>query len=115
MTRLGVRALADPLPHDGRHSVLSHRHAVERVGDLHGALLVRDDDELTGCPQLLEHAEEAAEVATIFGEACCVPIHYEGWSHFREGKDDVTRAFQRRGLSSRLRWLPRGEPVELAP
>ncbi|MBK8596042.1 MAG: MBL fold metallo-hydrolase [Holophagales bacterium] len=60
-------------------------------------------------------AEEAAEVAAIFGGACCVPIHYEGWSHFREGKDDVTRAFQRRGLSSRLRWLPRGEAVDLAP
>jgi L-ascorbate metabolism protein UlaG (beta-lactamase superfamily) len=58
-------------------------------------------------------AEEAAEAAELLGRPVCHPIHYEGWSHFREGKADVERAFARRGLSGLLSWLPRGEPVAL--
>ena len=40
------RAALHTLPDDGGDAVLSHRHPVQRVGDLHRALLVRDDDEL---------------------------------------------------------------------
>ena len=46
--------LAHALADDGRDAVLAHRDAVERVGDLHRALLVRDDDELARLAQVLE-------------------------------------------------------------
>jgi L-ascorbate metabolism protein UlaG (beta-lactamase superfamily) len=40
-----------------------------------------------------------------------VPIHFEGWSHFTEGRDEVEQAFAQAGLTDRLVWLPRGERV----
>lgn len=58
-------------------------------------------------------AEEAVETARLLGEADIHPIHYEGWSHFREGRAEVERAFARHGLETRLRWLTVGEPCEV--
>lgn len=58
-------------------------------------------------------AEEAAEAAEVLGRPACYPIHYEGWSHFREGKADVDGAFSRKGLTGLVNWLPRGEGVIL--
>ena len=52
--RRSARHVADPLGDHRGDTVAAHRHAVERVGDLHGALLVGDDDELAGVAQLLE-------------------------------------------------------------
>src|SRR5690606_42151777 len=59
------RLLAHPLGDDGRHTVPAHRDAVERVGDLHRALLVRHDDELGVLAQLGEDLQEAPEVRVI--------------------------------------------------
>ena len=42
----GGLGLAQPLADHVGHAVAAHRHAVERVGDLHRALLVGDDDQL---------------------------------------------------------------------
>ncbi len=58
-------------------------------------------------------ADEAAEAIDILGRPRCVPIHYEGWSHFREGRASIEKAFALRGLTSCLTWLPPGEPVEM--
>ena len=33
-----------------------------------------------------------------------VPVHYEGWAHFTEGRDDLEAAFAAAGLSDRLQW-----------
>jgi hypothetical protein len=53
MPRLGCvaeharsRRLSEALADDGGYTVASHRHPVEGVGDLHGAFLVSDDDQL---------------------------------------------------------------------
>ena len=40
-----------------------------------------------------------------------VPVHYEGWSHFSQGRAEVERAFA--GSPHDVRWLPPGEPVTL--
>jgi L-ascorbate metabolism protein UlaG (beta-lactamase superfamily) len=40
-----------------------------------------------------------------------VPIHFEGWSHFTEGAEEVARAFAKAGLDERLLWLPRGHRI----
>jgi hypothetical protein len=42
-----------------------------------------------------------------------VPIHYEGWAHFTEGRDVIEHAFAAAGLSERLIWLKAGEPVAI--
>jgi hypothetical protein len=45
-----------------------------------------------------------------------IPIHYEGWQHFREGRDAAEREFARAPDEVRraVRWLPIGEPVDLS-
>jgi L-ascorbate metabolism protein UlaG (beta-lactamase superfamily) len=43
-----------------------------------------------------------------------VPVHYEGWSHFREGRAAAERVLDRApdGTARRVRWLERGIPTE---
>jgi L-ascorbate metabolism protein UlaG (beta-lactamase superfamily) len=59
---------------------------------------------------------EAVELCDALGPRVAIPIHYEGWSHFREGRDAVERAFAAApdGVRASVRWLPVGEPVEIA-
>ena len=54
-------------------------------------------------------AEEGVEVARAMPNAVIVPVHFEGWAHFSEGREEITRAFAAAGLEDRLCWPPRGE------
>jgi L-ascorbate metabolism protein UlaG (beta-lactamase superfamily) len=54
---------------------------------------------------------EAAQAAQLLGDATIIPVHYEGWSHFTEGRAEIERAFAAAGLSPRLRFLPLGKPT----
>ncbi|WP_309231160.1 MBL fold metallo-hydrolase [Nocardia sp. SYP-A9097] len=45
---------------------------------------------------------QAAEAAAILGARRVVPVHYEGWAHFTEGRDDLVAAFAAAGLGDRL-------------
>jgi predicted TIM-barrel fold metal-dependent hydrolase len=54
------------------------------------------------------NAREAVELARLFPDAMIVPVHYEGWSHFKEGRAQVDAAFTAAGLAERLVWLERG-------
>jgi L-ascorbate metabolism protein UlaG (beta-lactamase superfamily) len=59
-------------------------------------------------------AADAVELCRLVDPRRIVPVHYEGWKHFREGRDAVERAFAAApDLAGRVRWLPLGEPVEL--
>lgn len=58
-------------------------------------------------------ATEGVQAARAFPDAVIVPVHYEGWAHFTEGRSEIERAFDAAGLASRLRWLPRGQAVTL--
>jgi len=40
-----------------------------------------------------------------------IPVHYEGWAHFRE--DRATAERELAAAPQEVRWLPIGEPVEL--
>lgn len=60
-------------------------------------------------------ADEAVEAARAFADALVVPLHYEGWTHFSEGRADIERAFVAAGLGHRVRWLPPGEPTIVSP
>jgi L-ascorbate metabolism protein UlaG (beta-lactamase superfamily) len=58
-------------------------------------------------------AKDAVAVARAMPSALVVPVHYEGWEHFSESRDDVERAFADVGLADRLRWLEPGTPTQL--
>jgi L-ascorbate metabolism protein UlaG (beta-lactamase superfamily) len=58
-------------------------------------------------------AAEGARFAKALGEAIIIPIHYEGWTHFTEGRAEIEQAFAAAGLEQRLRFLPFGQPVSV--
>jgi L-ascorbate metabolism protein UlaG (beta-lactamase superfamily) len=64
---------------------------------------------VSGPARYTMNAREAARVATELGLKTLLPIHYEGWKHFREGRTDAERAFAAAGVSDRVRWLPAGQ------
>jgi hypothetical protein len=45
-----------------------------------------------------------------------IPAHYDGWSHFRDGEAGMRTAVRLAApdLRARFRWLPDGEPLDLA-
>jgi L-ascorbate metabolism protein UlaG (beta-lactamase superfamily) len=53
---------------------------------------------------------DAAELASSLGARTVVPLHFEGWAHFREGREAAEAALA--GVDG-VRWLPIGAPVEL--
>jgi len=61
-------------------------------------------------------ATEAVELCESIGPRTAIPIHYEGWKHFRQGREEVEREFAAAPEAFRrsVRWLPLGEPVDLA-
>jgi L-ascorbate metabolism protein UlaG (beta-lactamase superfamily) len=58
-------------------------------------------------------AAEGLEAARALAGATIVPLHYEGWAHFSESRDDIERAFGEAGLSYRLRWMEPAHPTEV--
>lgn len=44
----------------------------------------------------------AAEAARILGARRVVPVHFDGWAHFTEGRDRLVDAFTTAGLADRL-------------
>jgi L-ascorbate metabolism protein UlaG (beta-lactamase superfamily) len=57
----------------------------------------------------------AAAAAAILGPAEIIPAHYDGWTHFSEGRDDLVRAFDDAGLTARLRLADHGTWIPLRP
>jgi L-ascorbate metabolism protein UlaG (beta-lactamase superfamily) len=62
---------------------------------------------ITGPLRFTMTARDAVELLDLIRPRVAIPIHYEGWAHFREGRDEIER------VTDRFRWLPIGEAVEV--
>ena len=69
---------------------------------------------LTGPVRYTMSAGEAVRVTEAMAPHTVVPIHYEGWAHFREGREAIEPAFDAAGLGERVRWLQAGVPSEIS-
>jgi L-ascorbate metabolism protein UlaG (beta-lactamase superfamily) len=69
---------------------------------------------LTGPIKYTFTGAAAAKAAQALGCKTIVPVHYDGWEHFRESRAESERAFEAAGLTPRVRWLKKGEPTEVA-
>ena len=60
-------------------------------------------------------AAQAVELCGLIGPRTVIPIHYEGWKHFRQGREAIEAEFAAAPAEFRrsVRWLPIGEAVEL--
>jgi L-ascorbate metabolism protein UlaG (beta-lactamase superfamily) len=70
---------------------------------------------VTGPLRYTMTAREAVELSGLIRPRTLIPIHYEGWKHFSEGRDAIEREFARapEGFRQCVRWLPLGAGVEL--
>lgn len=66
----------------------------------------------------LHYTMTAAQAVELLGEVkptTTIPVHYEGWKHFREGRAEIEPAFAAAPPAVRdtIRWVPIGEPVDV--
>jgi L-ascorbate metabolism protein UlaG (beta-lactamase superfamily) len=61
-------------------------------------------------------AEEASKLCGLIDPHTVLPIHYEGWKHFRQGRAAAEQAFASApgDLAARVRWLDLGVPTALS-
>jgi L-ascorbate metabolism protein UlaG (beta-lactamase superfamily) len=91
------------------------RAIVERTGEIPIAVLNAGAVQLSKFDgaYLTLSADHAADVAAILGARTVIPLHFEGWTHFTQGPDDLVAAFRGNGLFDRLILLERGQRVEV--
>jgi L-ascorbate metabolism protein UlaG (beta-lactamase superfamily) len=60
-------------------------------------------------------AGDAVELCSLIRPRTIIPIHYEGWQHFVEGREAIERelADAPENVRSAVRWLPIGVATEL--
>jgi L-ascorbate metabolism protein UlaG (beta-lactamase superfamily) len=70
---------------------------------------------VTGPVRYTMTARDAVEVCRLVRPRTAIPIHYEGWKHFREGRDAIEREFEGApaDIRERVRWLTIGAPTEI--
>jgi L-ascorbate metabolism protein UlaG (beta-lactamase superfamily) len=71
---------------------------------------------VTGPVRYTRTARDAVELCGLISPRTAIPIHYEGWKHFRQGREAIEREFGHapEDIRRRIRWLPIGEEVQLA-
>ena len=70
---------------------------------------------ITGPVRYTMTAREAVDLCALLRPRTVLPVHYEGWGHFREGRQAIEDAFAAapEEVGSTLRWLPPGRAVTL--
>ena len=71
---------------------------------------------VTGPVRYTMTAKDAVELCRLINPRTAIPIHYEGWKHFHQGREAIEREFARapEDIRRRIRWLPLGVEVEVA-
>ena len=83
---------------------LSQQFGVKVAVLFMGAARVKE----VGPAHLTMSAEDGIEFARAFPSATIVPLHYEGWEHFSESRNEIQHAFEAAGCADRLLWLQPG-------
>jgi L-ascorbate metabolism protein UlaG (beta-lactamase superfamily) len=70
---------------------------------------------VTGPVRYTMTAREGVSLCQLARPRTVLPVHYEGWSHFREGRNAIEEAFAAApaGVRDSLRWLPLGMPARI--
>lgn len=67
----------------------------------------------TGGARYTMDAAEAAAALREIDPRTVIPIHYEGWTHFKQGRVAAEEELGRAGIDERVRWLELGQPTTL--
>ena len=71
---------------------------------------------VTGPLRYTMTARDAVELCRLVRPRTAIPIHYEGWKHFKQGREAIEAelASAPQDIRGRFRWLAIGEAVDLA-
>ncbi|MEW9554876.1 MBL fold metallo-hydrolase [Nonomuraea sp. NPDC050783] len=81
------------------------RQIADRFGPVDTAVLFAGAPRfavLFGGELIVLDSAQAVEAARILGARRVVPVHYDGWAHFTEGRDELVAAFTEAGMADRL-------------
>jgi L-ascorbate metabolism protein UlaG (beta-lactamase superfamily) len=59
-------------------------------------------------------AERAVELCRALNPHTVIPVHYEGWTHFRQKPGNAEAVLNSASLGARVRWLAHGAATEIA-
>jgi L-ascorbate metabolism protein UlaG (beta-lactamase superfamily) len=70
---------------------------------------------VTGPVRYSMTAADAVKLCRLIRPRTVIPIHYEGWKHFRQGRGAIEREFARapEDIRRAIRWLPMGVAVQI--
>jgi L-ascorbate metabolism protein UlaG (beta-lactamase superfamily) len=70
---------------------------------------------VTGPARYTMTAHDAVELCQLIRPRLAIPIHYEGWAHFKQGREAIERELEHAPEEVRraFRFVPLGEPVSL--
>jgi L-ascorbate metabolism protein UlaG (beta-lactamase superfamily) len=70
---------------------------------------------ITGPVRYSMTAADAVELCGVLRPQTAIPVHYEGWSHFQEGRDEIERTLRAAPAPVRhhFRFVELGESLEL--
>lgn len=68
---------------------------------------------LTGPIRFTMTAHDAVELIRLLQPRVVVPVHYEGWTHFRDPESVARQTLSKSDIGERVRWLTPGEPAEV--
>ena len=57
--------------------------------------------------------DEGVELCRLLAPRVAIPVHYEGWSHFRQGRDAIEHVLRVRGGGLPFAIVPIGERTSL--
>ena len=59
------------------------------------------------------NAKEAIRIFHALRPRTIIPIHYEGWKHFKETGADAEKVFEASEIKDHIHWLPLGQAVDV--
>ena len=59
------------------------------------------------------NAKEAVKIFHTLKPQTVIPIHYEGWKHFKETGAAAAKVFDATDIKEHIRWLPLGKAAEV--
>ena len=70
---------------------------------------------ITGPARYTMTARDAVELLGLVRPNTAIPIHYDGWKHFHQPREEAEREFASAPAEVRdaVRWIPQGEPVTI--
>jgi L-ascorbate metabolism protein UlaG (beta-lactamase superfamily) len=95
----------DTVPFTGTEEIASRYTPVD-VAILH---LGRVQLDVLGDATFSLSADEAIRYAQALGARKVLPIHFEGWAHFTEGREQAERTIAASEIAGRTQWLRSGE------